>query len=249
MNAGIHIISTEILEQFTELKKTDLDRDVLKPLIASGRVYAYDSPEYVKDMGTPERYQQVEQDLLSGRVHAKNLDEEQKCIFLDRDGTLNVYKNFISDIEDFELIPGVAEAIRMINASGYLAIVVTNQPVIARGECTVEELEEMHKKLETLLGKEGAYIDALYYCPHHPDKGFEGERIEYKVVCDCRKPKPGMLLKAAKDYHINLTDSYMIGDGKNDMEAGKAAGCHTILVSETYTLLDCIKELKEKGIL
>ena len=112
-----------------------------------------------------------------------------------------------------------------------------------------EELEEMHKKLETLLGKEGAYIDGLYYCPHHPDKGFEGERIEYKVVCDCRKPKPGMLLKAAKDYHINLTDSYMIGDGKNDMEAGKAAGCHTILVSETYTLLDCIKELKEKGIL
>ena len=249
VNAGIHIISPMVLERFTELKKTDLDREVLKPLIPSGRVYAYDSPEYVKDMGTPERYRQVEQDLLKGRVRARNLDRKQKCIFLDRDGTLNVYKGFLTDIEELELIPGTAEALKCINASEYLAIVITNQPVIARGECSVQELEEIHNKLETLLGKEGAYIDALYYCPHHPDKGFEGERPEYKIECDCRKPKPGMLLKAAEDYNIDLSQSIMIGDGKNDIEAGKAAGCQTILVDEQNTLLSVVKDLREKGLL
>ena len=249
VNAGIHIISPMVLERFTELKKTDLDREVLKPLIPSGRVYAYDSPEYVKDMGTPERYRQVEQDLLKGRVRARNLDRKQKCIFLDRDGTLNVYKGFLTDIEELELIPGTAEALKCINSSEYLAIVITNQPVIARGECSVQELEEIHNKLETLLGQEGAYIDALYYCPHHPDKGFEGERPEYKIECGCRKPKPGMLLKAAEDYNIDLSQSIMIGDGKNDMEAGKAAGCQTILVDEQNTLLSVVKDLREKGLL
>lgn len=249
VNAGIHIISPMVLERFTELKKTDLDREVLKPLIPSGRVYAYDSPEYVKDMGTPERYRQVEQDLLKGRVRARNLDRKQKCIFLDRDGTLNVYKGFLTDIEELELIPGTAEALKCINSSEYLAIVITNQPVIARGECSVQELEEIHNKLETLLGKEGAYIDALYYCPHHPDKGFEGERPEYKIECGCRKPKPGMLLKAAEDYNIDLSQSIMIGDGKNDMEAGKAVGCQTILVDEQNTLLSVVKDLREKGLL
>lgn len=249
VNAGIHIISPMVLERFTELKKTDLDREVLKPLIPSGRVYAYDSPEYVKDMGTPERYRQVEQDLLKGRVRARNLDRKQKCIFLDRDGTLNVYKGFLTDIEELELIPGTAEALKCINSSEYLAIVITNQPVIARGECSVQELEEIHNKLETLLGKEGAYIDALYYCPHHPDKGFEGERPEYKIECGCRKPKPGMLLKAAEDYNIDLSQSIMIGDGKNDMEAGKTAGCQTILVDEQNTLLSVVKDLREKGLL
>lgn len=249
VNAGIHIISPMVLERFTELKKTDLDREVLKPLIPSGRVYAYDSPEYVKDMGTPERYHQVEQDLLKGRVRARNLDRKQKCIFLDRDGTLNVYKGFLTDIEELELIPGTAEALKCINSSEYLAIVITNQPVIARGGCSVQELEEIHNKLETLLGKEGAYIDALYYCPHHPDKGFEGERPEYKIECGCRKPKPGMLLKAAEDYNIDLSQSIMIGDGKNDMEAGKTAGCRTILVDEQNTLLSVVKDLREKGLL
>ena len=249
VNAGIHIISPVVLERFTELKKTDLDREVLKPLIPSGRVYAYDSPEYVKDMGTPERYRQVEQDLLKGRVRARNLDRKQKCIFLDRDGTLNVYKGFLTDIEELELIPGTAEALKCINSSEYLAIVITNQPVIARGGCSVQELEEIHNKLETLLGKEGAYIDALYYCPHHPEKGFEGERPEYKIECGCRKPKPGMLLKAAEDYNIDLSQSIMIGDGKNDMEAGKAAGCQTILVDEQNTLLSVVKDLREKGLL
>lgn len=230
VNAGIHVLSGSVLAPFEAARPLDLDRELLKPLAAQGQVYAYDTPEYIHDMGTPERYRQVCEDVARGRVQAKNLARPQRAVFLDRDGTLNVYKGFIRRAEDIELLPGAAEAVRRINASGYLAVVVTNQPVIARGECTWEELERIHNTLETLLGKEGAYLDAIYVCPHHPDRGFEGERPEYKIVCDCRKPKPGLLLKAAKDYNIDLSASYMVGDGQNDIGAGQAAGCHTALV-------------------
>ncbi len=244
VNAGLHIIDPKVLELSLEnleidaetglpKGKVDLDRQILKPLCGTGRMYCYDSPEYVKDMGTPERFHQVEADYQNGVVQAKNLHNKQKAIFLDRDGTINKYVGFLRNIDDFELIEGVSEAIKQINQSGYLAIVVTNQPVIARGEVTWDELHEIHKKMETLLGKEGAYIDGMYICPHHPDKGFEGERPGYKFDCDCRKPKPGLLLQAAKDFNINLSQSYMIGDSERDVEAGKAAGCKESIMVET----------------
>lgn len=225
VNAGIHIISVRLLEMFQEAKKTDLDRDILKRLISDRQLAAYDSPEYVRDMGTPDRYEMVIRDIESGLVSMKNLRNKQKAVYLDRDGTINIYKGFIHNHEELELIPGIADTIRKINESGYLAIVVTNQPVIARGECSVEELDRIHEKMETLLGQEGAYIDDLFYCPHHPDKGFEGERIEYKIECECRKPKPGMLIQAAEKYNIDLNESYMVGDDERDMEAGRRAGC------------------------
>lgn len=236
VNAGLHIMDPKILDQFAEKVdlegKVDLDRQILKPLCGTGEMYCYDSPEYVKDMGTPERFHQVEADYQNGVVEAKNLKNKQKAIFLDRDGTINKYVGFLRNIDDFELIDGVAEAIRQINESGYLAIVVTNQPVIARGEVSWEELNEIHKKMATLLGKEGAYVDGIYICPHHPDKGFEGERPEYKIDCNCRKPKPGLLFKAAEDFNIDLSQSYMIGDSVRDVEAGNNAGCKkSILIS------------------
>ena len=201
-------------------------------------MYCYDSPEYVKDMGTPDRYYSVCNDYRNGVVTEKNLHSKQKAVFIDRDGTINRYVGFLKDIDEFELIDGVAEAIKKINESGYLAIVITNQPVIARGEVSITELNMIHNKMETLLGNKGAYIDAIYYCPHHPDKGFEGERIEYKIECDCRKPKPGMLLRAAKDYNIDLEKSWMIGDGINDVKAGKAAGCRTALIDDDNNSLN-----------
>lgn len=236
VNAGLHVIDPKVLElSLKNLEidlstgypkgKVDLDRQILKPLCGTGKMFCYDSPEYVKDMGTPERFHQVEADYKNGVVQAKNLHNRQKAIFLDRDGTINKYVGFLRNIDDFELIEGVSEAIKKINQSGYLAIVVTNQPVIARGEVSWEELHEIHRKMETLLGKDGAYIDGIYICPHHPDKGFEGERPEYKIDCDCRKPKPGLLLQAAQDFNIDLSQSYMIGDSENDVKAGKNAGC------------------------
>ena len=241
VNAGIEIISPALLkhtmEHFTprhpeQPDKIDLDRDVLKPGIATGRIFAYDTPEYIKDMGTPDRYYEVEKDLESGRVAARNLKKKQKAIFLDRDGTINKHKGFLTNAKDLELIPGVAEAIRQINRSGFLAVVISNQPVIARGDCTFEELDAIHQKMETELGKEGAFLDAIYYCPHHIDKGFEGERPDYKFDCDCRKPKPGLLLKAAKEWNIDLTASYMIGDSDIDVQAGKNAGVKEALLIE-----------------
>ena len=247
VNAGLHFLSPELFRQpglFEELKKVDLDREVLKPLIPTGQLFVYDSPEYVKDMGTPDRFYAVTEDIRSGKVQAKNLAHKQKCVFLDRDGTINRYVGFLRSIDEFELLPGVAEAIRRINESGYLAIVATNQPVIARGEVTEAELREIHNKMETLLGQEGAYLDAIYYCPHHPHKGYEGEIPELKFDCDCRKPKPGMLLQAAADFNIDLSASYMVGDGENDVECGKAAGCMPVLLTgETRTDVRCCPTL------
>ena len=213
-------------------KKIDLDRMILKPLCGTGTMFVYDSPEYVKDMGTPERFRQVQSDYEKGIVTGKNLSHPQKAIFLDRDGTINVYKGFLRNIEEFELLPGAAQAVKMINNSGYLAIVITNQPVIARGEVSYAELERIHQKMETLLGMEGAYIDGLYYCPHHPHRGYPGEVPELKIDCDCRKPKPGMLLRASEEYHIDLNNSWMIGDGENDVLCGRAAGCKTVKIGE-----------------
>ena len=243
VNAGLHVLSPALLEEQPDTPKIDLDRQLLKPLAGTGKMYCYDSPEYVKDMGTPERYEGVCRDYAAGLVRARNLRNKQRAIFLDRDGTINRYVGFLRDIEQFELLPGAAEAIRRINASGYLAIVVTNQPVIARGEVTREQLREIHDKMETLLGREGAYVDAIYYCPHHPHRGYPGEVAELKIDCDCRKPKPGLLLQAAEDYNIDLTKSWMIGDSQSDMQAGEAAGCKTALVDGN--LLEITKSLLE----
>lgn len=233
VNAGIELISPELLRETMRNfvprhpetpDKIDLDRDVLKPNIKTGKIYAYDTPEYIKDMGTPDRFYEVEKDIESGKVHARNLRNKQKAIFLDRDGTLNKTSGFLKSAEQFELIDGVDKAVKKINKSGYLAIVVTNQPVIARGECSFEELQNIHDKMETDLGKSGAFVDAIYVCPHHTDRGFEGERPEYKCQCSCRKPKPGLLLQAAEDFNIDLSQSYMIGDSSRDVEAGDNAG-------------------------
>ena len=242
VNAGIEIISPELLRETKKNfvprhpetpDKIDLDRDVLKPNIASGKIFAYDTPEYIKDMGTPDRYYEVEKDVKSGKVHARNLKNKQKAVFLDRDGTINKYVGFLTKPDQFELIEGVTDAVRQINQSGYLAIVVTNQPVIARGDCTWAELQAIHDKMETELGKAGVFVDGIYVCPHHPDKGFEGERIEYKFNCDCRKPKTGLLLQAAQDFNIDSMQSYMIGDSDRDIEAGIAVGCKQSIKIET----------------
>jgi D,D-heptose 1,7-bisphosphate phosphatase len=234
VSSGIHILTQELLricKKTIDTPKVDLDRDILKQQLCTNRIFAYHTPEYIKDMGTPERYYQAEQDIQNGYVSGKNLSRKQRAVFLDRDGTINKFENFITGPDNFFLIDGAADAIRAINNSGYLAIVITNQPVIARGECTLEELDKIHQKMESELGKSGAYIDDLFFCPHHPDRGFPGERAEYKIECECRKPKPGMIFTAAKKYNIDLSASWMVGDDRRDILAGKAAGCKTAFIS------------------
>lgn len=256
VNAGIQIISPALLAKAAgslppEKRggRLDLDRDILKPAVADGGIYAYDSSEYVKDMGTPDRFRQVEADIRAGLVGARNLSRPQKAFFLDRDGTLNRSAGFLKDIDDMELLPGVAEAVRRINGSGFLAVVVTNQPQIARGELDFPDLRLIHDKMETLLGREGAYLDAIYFCPHHLDSGFPGERPAYKRACPCRKPGTGLFLRAASDFRIDLASSYMIGDSWRDEEAGRNAGCReSVRLAEGRSLLDAVTQLLPRAL-
>ena len=230
VNAGVYCVNPRALDNITIPQKVDFENQFIKGLIKEGRVFVYKSTEYVKDMGTPDRLAEVSADIKNGVVSDRSLKQKQKAIFLDRDGTVNEYVGFLRDIDNFRLLPGVAEAIAKINASSYLAIIATNQPVIARGEVTFQELDEIHKKMETELGKGGSYLDDIFFCPHHPDKGYQGEVAELKMYCDCRKPKIGMLIEAAEKYNIDYNESWYIGDTTMDIQTGKNAGIRTILV-------------------
>ena len=230
VNAGIMIFSPIVFRYLKEEKKYNYEKDIIFPLIKDGRVLSYKSTEYARDMGTPERYEKVKNDYFSGYTATRNLFNPQKCIFLDRDGTINQHVGFLKSKDQFQLLPGVVEAIKKINGSDYLCIVVTNQPVIARGEASFQDLDDIHKRFETILGENGAYVDDIYFCPHHPDKGFIGERPELKFDCDCRKPKIGMIEKARDKYNIDLNNSYMIGDSTIDIQLAINANMHSILV-------------------
>lgn len=231
-NAGLYCISPALLETFDgeEPIKMDFEKDLLIPTIACGGAFAYRSSEYVKDAGTPSRYESVINDCSKGIISAKCLKNPQKAIFLDRDGTINAFGNFVTDPSGLKLMPQASKAIKRINESSFLAICVTNQPVVARGETTFEGLHQIHCKMEDLLGNEGAYLDDIFFCPHHPDKGFAGEVESLKIDCECRKPKIGMLLKAKEKYNIDLSSSWFVGDTCQDVQTGVNAGCKTILL-------------------
>jgi len=231
VNAGFYIISKDICKGIPKTGKIDLEKDILfKNCGKDSDIYGYVSSEYIKDAGTVDRIRRVEADLGSGVVAAKNLSKPQKCVFLDRDGVLNKFVGLLSDIDKLELEDTAAEAVAMLNTSEYLAIVITNQPVVARGLCSIEDVDEIHKKLQTLLGRQHVYLDDLLYCPHHPDKGYPEENPDYKIDCECRKPKPGMLLTAEVKHNIDLAKSWFIGDTTVDIKTGKDAGMKTVLV-------------------
>lgn len=229
-NAGIEIISPELLQAFDISGKADLDRDIIAKSVKSGRIFAYRTSEYIHDMGAPERLLQTEKDIQSGLVASRNKCKKQKAVFVDRDGTLNQLKGYITDPYDIELISGASDAIKIFNKLGYLTVVITNQPVVARGECTSEALNNIHNRLELLLSEKGAFLDGIYFCPHHPHKGFKGEIPELKTECNCRKPSPGLIFSAQRDFNIDLSASFMVGDSPVDAEAGKNAGCTPVLI-------------------
>ncbi len=238
VNAGVHVLSPRAIDALEPGKPANLDADVLAPLVGTGQLLAYHTTEYIKDMGTPERYAQVCAEVADGLPARRRLSVSQRAIFIDRDGTINRHVGYVTHPAQLELLPHAAEAIRKLNDAGWLVIVVTNQPVIARGDCSWEELDRIHATLEELLGKQGAYVDDIYVCPHHPDKGFEGERPKYKVRCSCRKPEPGLILFAAERYNIDVARSWMVGDDWRDEGAGKAAGCNTFVVGRDGSLAD-----------
>ncbi len=231
VNAGFYILHASVCDRVTKPCKTDLEKDILAEMARKGEgIYAYVSPEYIKDVGTVDRIQKMLTELDSGLIARKNLEYRQPAVFLDRDGTVNRLKGFIFGEEEFELEDGALEGIRLLNEAGILAIILTNQPSVARGLCSCADIEHIHKKMKTLLGREGVFVDGIYYCPHHPDKGFPEENPAYKIDCDCRKPKIGMLKEAVQRFHIDLEDAWMVGDSCLDMEMARRAGIKKALV-------------------
>lgn len=235
VNAGIYCINPTVLKRIDRPEKLDLEKSLVTGCIKQGNVYAYKSTEYIKDMGTPERLESVVKDIKNGVVSGRSLRRKQKAVFLDRDGIINEYVDHLRDIDQFRLLAGISEAIKRINSSEYIVIVVTNQPVIARDNITLDGLDKMHRKMETELGKAGAYIDDIFFCPPYSDKGDDDEIHELEVDYECRKSKTKMLVTAAKRYNIDLSASWYIGDTTMDIQTGNDANMKTILVKTGET--------------
>jgi len=238
-NTGIFIFSPSIFKYIKNNKKIDLEKDVFPEILKSPEtIFAYKTAEYIKDVGTPERLKRVSRDVLSGKVARLNRKLKRPAIFMDRDGVINKEVDELTSIDDLKLLPYSAKAIKEINDTDYLSIVITNQASIAKGFMTDKYLGKIHNKLETLLGRQGAKLDAIYHCPHHPEKGFEGEVASLKKICNCRKPKIGLLEKAVKEFNIDLKKSYFIGDATVDAQTATNAGVKFIGVKTGYGLDD-----------
>lgn len=234
VNAALYIMPPQILKYIEKGVKADFGKDIFPKIIDKENLYGYNTAEYLKDIGTPERLEVVNKDYSTGKIKRFNNENKRKAIFIDRDGVINEEVGLLHKIEDFRLFPNADEAVKKINDSEFLAIIITNQPVVARNLCSIEQLEEIHKKMETLLGKKNAKLDAIYYCPHHPDKGYPEENPKYKIECDCRKPKIGLIKKADNDFNIDLKNSFFIGDSSRDILCGKNAGMTTIGVKTGF---------------
>lgn len=234
VNAGLYVIRRDSLAPWAAQRvKLDFGQDLFPALLRRGaRLLGYNSPEYIKDIGTPQRYQKIGAEFASGLVARRSFSTPQPAAFLDRDGTLvrEVSQHGLSSPDQLELLPGAAAAVHELNHLGFRVVVITNQPVIAKGMCREADLQVTHNKLETLLGREHAFLDRIYYCPHHPEAGFAGERPELKIACACRKPQPGMIQQAARELNLDLSASWLIGDTTTDMETARNAGLKSILV-------------------
>ena len=232
VNAALYVLKASVLRRFA-VPETPLDfaKHVFPRLVRERfHLHGYRSPEYIKDAGTPERLKRVENDLRTGVVARSTLAVKRPAIFLDRDGTINEEVAYLTRPEQIKIIPGAAEAIRLLSGAGYRIVVVTNQPVIARGDCTQEQLTRIHDCVEMALSREGAFIDRIYHCPHHPDKGFEGERPELKFDCKCRKPNGGMVRQAVRELNLDLSGSWLIGDRTGDIQTAHNCGVRSVLL-------------------
>ncbi|MNX51262.1 D-glycero-beta-D-manno-heptose-1,7-bisphosphate 7-phosphatase [compost metagenome] len=232
VNAAFYIVEKKALLAWRDFPvPSDFAKDLFPAMVRAGaHISGYVSFEYIKDLGTPKRLDKVEKHLRSGVVQRASRQHLQKAVFLDRDGTLNVLRDYVRRPADFELLSHAAEAVRAFNNAEYRVVVVTNQPVLARGEASFDDLQRIHNRLESRLGEAGAYVDAIYFCPHHPDAGFAGEVPALKIACDCRKPQPGMMREAMAAMNIQAADSWMIGDSTADMLAARRAGLRSVLV-------------------
>lgn len=227
VDIGYAILDKKVLE-LTNGNNDNFEAVVYPKVVAQGRMYATVTEHRYYSIGSFERI-----------ALAEEFFKQKKFVFLDRDGTLNVRPpkaHYVERPEEFIWLSDAIEAVKQLNDAGYLVILISNQPGIARGRLTEEMLQRIHHKMILDLANAGAYIDKIYYCPHNWDEG-----------CECRKPKPGMLYQAQKDFSLNLRTGYLIGDDERDIEAGNAVGCHSILVNDKYTVLDAVKDIIHMG--
>ena len=225
VDIGYAIINKSVLN-LTDDENNNFEAIVYPQVVSEERMYATVTEHRYYSIGSFERIELT-----------KAFFKNQKFVFLDRDGTLNVRPPkacYVEKPEDFVWLDGAKEAVKKLNDNGYLVILISNQPGIARGNLTEKTLEEIHEKMKSDLERIGAHIDAIYYCPHNWDDG-----------CFCRKPKPGMLYMAQRDYSLNLTKGFLIGDDERDIEAGESARVKSILVNDEYTVLNAVNDIVE----
>lgn len=229
-NAAFFILSKKIFDLSIDFIQKDLGRDIF-PFLPEYSFKAYLSSEYIKDIGTKQRLNSALEILQSGHSRSRNFKNPQKAFFLDRDGIINHEKKPFVDLSNFEIYNDLSSFLKLARDNGYLLFVVTNQPSIAKGFISVDELDLIHQKLEQTLLEEGVFFDEIKYCPHHPEKGFPGEIPELKIECDCRKPENKLILDLIKHYNIDTNQSFFIGDRYRDIEAGARSGLKTILIN------------------
>jgi histidinol-phosphate phosphatase family protein len=232
--SGIFICSIDIFKQLpsNDTAKFDLTKDLLIPSLNNNKykVCGYKSTEYLKDMGTPKRLAEVKNDILKNKHNLLKLDNPRAAIFFDRDGTILESCGYLVDINQIKFVKNLPESIKKINTNNDLAIMVTNQPQIAQGRLTFQKLKKIHDYIEFNLGLSGSIIDDIYFCPHHPDKGFEREVVDLKIKCKCRKPNIKLINDAARNNNIALDQSWFIGDSWRDMDLARRVGLRSIFI-------------------
>ena len=222
-NAAVYVLNPKALSYIPEGRQADFARDIFPDMLEAGELLAgYVTEEYVRDVGTMDRYTEVNNYII-GRIKA--------LVFLDRDGVINEEVDLLHKEEQLRLLSGAAEAIKLLNGLDAAVVVVTNQPQVARNLCTEADVVRIHEKLNAMLAGKGAFLDGIYYCPHHPEKNHpEASNPKYRKECECRKPGTGMLEQARRDIGADKVKCFMVGDRTADIQTGKNAKCTAILV-------------------
>jgi mannose-1-phosphate guanylyltransferase/phosphomannomutase len=239
--AGLYLGSPAFFTRIVRGKKADMIQDLLPALIASGtKLAAYNTPEYLRDVGSPSRHDLAERDLFAGRVEAMNRHHTRPAIFFDCDGVLNEESGLQGALtpDDIKVIPGAGAAVRRARDAGLLSVAITNRPQVAKGFVTLENLSHILGRLEALLAEDGGVLDRIYFCPHHPEAGFPGEVPALKVRCECRKPGTLLLRQAFADLPIDRRRSVLIGDSLRDIGAARGVGIWAYGVRTGYGCRD-----------
>ena len=231
--AGINIVNKDLIKIIDKKEFQDFSKDFLPIAVKKFNMFGYYSREYIKDAGTKDRIIQIKKELNTIKYTKGNLNKKIPAIFLDKDGVINELNPKKNYQKTNNVLKNVGKSLNIINKSGYLSVIITNQPAIAKGFVKEKKFQNDINKLSHILSKDKSYFDKLYYCPHHPEKGFKREIKKLKIKCNCRKPKNGLFLKAIKDLNIDYKKSFVIGDQMSDYYASKKTKLKFVGVNNT----------------